>query len=353
MSAPWVERRFLVLPARRRLVFPGLIFGLFVAVVTGLVFGIYPIAPTHILAALARPLHLTVPWQAGANERVVVLALRLPRVLLGVVTGAGLAVCGAALQAMFRNPLADPALVGVSSGAAVGAIGVMVFAGLGAAAFSVPLGAFVGGLLVTFLIYRVARFQGNTLVGTMLLAGIAVNAVAGAVIGILAYVAGAQTLRQLTFWLFGSLGKAGWTQVLVVLPLILIPAALIFRRANDLNILLLGEAEAGHLGVAVEPLKRQLILWVALAVGGAVAVSGIIGFVGLVVPHLVRLTLGPNHRRLLPASALLGATLLVGADTLSRTVAAPAELPIGILTALAGGPFFLWLLFRHRGRDLW
>lgn len=326
---------------------------LLAAIMLGLACGAYPVSPAHVLASLAQPLHLSLPWQAGPDEQAIVLDLRLPRVVLGVVVGAGLSVSGAAMQAMFRNPLADPALVGVSSGAAVGAIAVMVLAGAAATAFTAPLAAFMGGICATFFIYRLARYRGYTRVGIMLLAGVAVNAIAGAVIGLLAYRASDEALRNLTFWLFGSLGKAGWRQVAVALPLILVPVAWIPRRAGALNALLLGEAEAGHLGVSVEALKRSLILWVSLAVGASVAVAGIIGFVGLVVPHLVRLLLGPDHRRLLPASALLGAVLLVGADTLSRTLAAPAEVPIGILTALAGGPFFLVLLLRARGYEPW
>ena len=291
------------------------------------------------------------------QHEAVIVSIRLPRTLLGLLVGAGLAVAGAAMQGLFRNPLADPSLIGVSAGAALAAVSVIVLGGHGLAfltqalgPFSLPIAAFAGGLLTTLLVYRLASRDGRTSVTTLLLAGIAINALAGAGTGLLTYLADDQQLRTLTFWSMGSLGGATWpavgsTALLIAVPLLALPLL-----ARTLNALLLGEAEAGHLGVAVQRMQPLIVALAALAVGAAVAVSGIIGFVGLVVPHLLRLALGPDHRLLLPGAALLGGSLLLLADLLARTLVTPAELPIGILTALIGGPFFLALLLRWQRR---
>lgn len=313
------------------------------------------IPPGEVLRALLHGAGL--PVSAPAPEHAaVVLEIRLPRTLLGLLVGAALALAGAAMQGLFRNPLADPSLVGVSAGAALAAVAVIVLGGHGLSiltdalgAFSVPLAAFAGGLLTTVVVYRLASRDGQTSVATLLLAGIAVNALCGAGTGLLTYLADDQQLRTLTFWSMGSLSGAGWSQlgsaaVLIALPLLALPLL-----ARTLNALLLGEAEAGHLGIAVQPMQRLIVLLAALAVGAAVAVSGIIGFVGLVVPHVLRLAFGPDHRTLLPGAALLGGSLLLLADLLARILVTPAELPIGILTALLGGPFFLALLMHRRG----
>lgn len=337
--------------SRTRLVLVGAA-ALLLAAAAALSTGAYPVSPAGVAAALAGGLHLALPWPASPDAALVVLDLRLPRLLLAALVGGGLAITGAVMQALFRNPLADPALVGVSGGAALAAAAVLVLA-TAAPPWALPLAAFAGGLAVTWVIYRLAHHQGRTLPATLLLAGIAINAMAGAGIGLMAYLADAQALRGLTFWLLGSLGRADWTALEVVAPLVLICLALLMREADALDLLSLGEAEARHLGVDVERMKRRLVVLVALIVGASVAVSGIIGFIGLMVPHLVRLVVGPDHRRLLPGSALFGAVLLIAADTVARGAAAPAELPVGILTALLGGPFFLWLLLRHRGRVLW
>jgi iron complex transport system permease protein len=313
------------------------------------------IPPGEVLRALgwAAGLPVTPP---APEHAAVILEIRLPRTLLGLLVGAALALAGAAMQGLFRNPLADPGLIGVSAGAALAAVSVIVLGSHGLAfltgalgSFSLPLAAFAGGLVTTIVVYRLASRDGQTSVATLLLAGIAVNALCGAATGLLTYVADDQQLRTLTFWSMGSLGGAGWSQVgsaalLIALPLLALPLL-----ARTLNALLLGEAEAGHLGIAVQAMQRVIVLLAALAVGAAVAVSGIIGFVGLVVPHLLRLALGPDHRTLLPGAALLGGSLLLLADLLARTLVTPAELPIGILTALLGGPFFLALLMHRRG----
>ncbi|MGE5145494.1 MAG: FecCD family ABC transporter permease, partial [Candidatus Eiseniibacteriota bacterium] len=261
---------------------------------------------------------------------------------------------GAALQGLFRNPLAEPALIGVSGGAALGAVVTIV---LGAPAIAViglaptlalPAMAFAGGLIATILVYRFASVGGRTVVATMLLAGIAVQAVAGAGIGLMIFLSNDEQLRTLNFWLLGSLASTTWEALLPTVPFLLAAIILLPLMARPLNGFLLGEREAGHLGIDVEAFKRRIVVLVALSVGAAVATSGVIFFVGLVVPHLLRLVVGADHRVILPGSALLGAILLLGADIVARLLVVPAELPIGIVTSLIGGPFFLWLLRRSQ-----
>jgi iron complex transport system permease protein len=280
--------------------------------------------------------------------------IRLPRTLLGLATGGVLALSGVAMQGLFRNPLADPGLVGVSSGAALGAafaiVGGAVMGGLPEAfgPYVLSLCAFLGGLGVTALVYRLGRRNGQTHVATMLLAGIALTALSASAVGLFTYLADDATLRTLTFWNLGSLNGASYARLW---PLLLVCAGVVAwlpRRARVLNALLLGESEAAHLGIDVERLKRELVFCTALGVGAAVAAAGMIGFVGLVVPHLVRLIAGPDHRILLPASVLAGGSLLLLADLVARLALAPAELPIGIVTAFIGAPFFLYLLVRGR-----
>jgi iron complex transport system permease protein len=296
--------------------------------------------------------------EAGLSHRdaIIIYDIRLPRVLLGMLVGAALAVSGALMQGLFRNPLADPAIVGVSAGASLGAVSVIV---LGATVlapvtaflgiFALPLAAFAGALVVTLVLYRISTRRGQTSVATMLLAGIAVGAMAMAFTGFLIFIADDRQLRELTFWTLGSLAGSTWTKFWAAAPIILAAFGLSPFLARGLNALALGEAAAGHLGIAVERLKGGAIVAVAAAAGASVAVSGGIAFVGIIVPHLLRLAIGPDHRYLLPASALLGASLLLVADAVSRTIVAPAELPIGIVTAAVGAPFFLWLLLRKRG----
>ena len=305
------------------------------------------------LKAALRLLGLAQPGSDLAQAELILGQIRLPRTLLGLLVGAVLALCGVAMQGLFRNPLADPGLIGVSSGAALGAsiaiVGGVALGGLpeAFAPYLLSLFAFLGGLGVTALVYRLGRRDGETHVATMLLAGIALTALAGAAIGLFTYLADDATLRTLTFWNLGSLNGASYARLW---PLLLVTAAVALwlpRRAKALNALLLGESEARHLGFAVERIKAELVFCTALGVGAAVA-AAMIGFIGLVVPHLVRLLVGPDHRVLLPASALAGASLLLLADLAARLVLAPAELPIGIVTALIGAPFFLYLLLRGR-----
>jgi len=335
------------LHARRPLALGGLAAVLLATALWGLVTGPMDIAAGDVLGALARRL----AGHALQGDDAVILALRMPRVLLAMLVGAALGCGGTAMQGLFRNPLADPGLIGVSAGAALGAVCVIVLGGsVLAGSFAVAMAAFVGGLLATCLVYALGRRRAG--VATLLLAGVAINAIAMAGVGLLTYLASENQLRDLTFWSLGSLGGATWARLAVVAPLMLLPLLLLPRMAHALNALLLGEHEAALLGFRPRRLQPLLIGLVALAISAAVAMTGVIGFVGMVVPHLLRMLWGPDHRLLLPASALGGAALLVAADTLARTVVAPAELPIGVLTALVGGPFFLWLLLRSRATGM-
>ncbi len=285
----------------------------------------------------------------------ILLEIRIPRLLLAMMVGAALAVSGVLMQGIFRNGLADPTLIGVSSGASLGAATMIIAknALVGSSAsgpWLVAVAAFFGGLAATALVYRLSLRQNESMVTTMLLAGIAINAIASAGVGLLVSVATDEELRDLTFWTLGSVSGATWMSVTVVLPFVMTLIVAAPWLAASLDGLLLGEAEAAHIGISVERVKRIAITLAAAAVGAAVAVSGLIFFVGLVVPHVVRLSVGPNHGRLLPGAGFLGAALMVFSDVVARSIIAPAELPIGIITAFLGAPFFLALLSRsNRG----
>lgn len=325
------------------------------AILLGIGDGALPISIPQIFAIFAHKIGLNLNVPFDPQQESVLWAIRLPRVILGVLVGASLAISGTLLQGLFRNPLAEPGLLGVSSGAALFAVAAIV---LGETIFgdvftvykfyALPVAAFVGGTLTILIVYQIGKNKGNIDASTILLAGIAVNALAGAAIGFLVFLADDAQLRSITFWNLGSLGAATWANLVLVAPLVLLPLFWLKNLSRQLNALLLGDAEAGHLGIDVENLKRKIVVIVGLTVGASVSVTGIIGFVGLVVPHLLRLTIGADHRNLLPASALFGAALLLGADWLSRTLAAPAELPIGVITAALGAPFFLWLLLKRK-----
>lgn len=277
--------------------------------------------------------------------RNVLLDIRLPRVLFALLAGAALAVSGAVMQALFRNPLAEPGLVGISAGGSLGAVGAIVLTNGGF--WVLAPSAFVGSLLATMLAYMLGRrFPG---VAGLLLAGIAINAVAGSIIGIFTFIATDTQLRDLTFWSMGSLAAADWKLLSYLAPWLVIVGAWILFQWRALNALLLGEREAQHLGYALKSIRRRLVVGTALIVGPLVAVTGGIAFVGLVVPHLIRLTFGADHRWLLPGSVVAGGLGLTLADWVSRIAVIPAELPIGLVTSLIGGPFFLWLLARRKG----
>lgn len=304
--------------------------------------------------AFSIPLSALLSATLNEQQQAVLFSIRLPRILLTLCVGAALAVAGAAMQGLFRNPLADPGLIGISSGAAFAVALTIVLMGdvfQGVLGFySLSIAAFIGGGLSCLLIFHFAKLTGTFSVTYMLLAGIAINALAGAGTGFLTYLSNDEQLRSLTFWTMGSLSGALWPAIIVTATIILPATFLLIRSAQALNIMLLGEEEARHLGVDSEKLKRIVIICTALSVGAAVAVSGIIGFVGLVVPHLIRLMVGADHRLLIPASAILGGALLLVADTAARTIVAPSEMPVGILTSLIGGPFFLWLLIKQYGK---
>ncbi len=289
---------------------------------------------------------------------IILEAVRLPRTAMGLLIGAALGVSGAMMQGLFRNPLADPGIVGVSSGAALAAVIAIVLgptllsplAALFGTLF-LPLMAFLGGLGNTVLLYVIATRDGRTSTTALILSGIAIAALTGAATGLLIFMADDRALRDITFWSLGSLSGANTTKILSILPFVAFMLAIIPFVARGLDALILGDAAAFHMGVPVQRLKRLTILAVAAACGATVAAAGAIGFVGIVVPHLLRLAIGPSHRFLLPASALGGAALLLLADTAARTIAAPAELPIGIITAILGAPVFLMLLLGRNGRQ--
>ncbi len=316
-----------------------LLIFLFLALLISVSFGAYSI---NWLKLFSR--------NAQSYEYTVLMSIRLPRVLLACFVGAGLAVSGAVLQGLFRNPLADPALIGVSAGAALGVAISIVILGINSGLLGIyifSISGFLGGLIASFLIFEFAKKSEQKLFMTnILLAGIAMNAIAGAMTGLLLFLSNDQQLRSLVFWTMGGLGGALWSQVLICGIIVLPLTYLMMRKGHLINIFMLGDEQAQFLGVETKKLKRHLLLFAALNIGLCVSVSGIIGFVGLIVPHLVRLILGADHRILIPVSALLGAILLCFADLFSRIIIQPSELPIGIVTSLIGGPFFIWLLIQ-------
>ncbi|BCL69111.1 hemin ABC transporter permease [Vibrio nigripulchritudo] len=289
--------------------------------------------------------------------KIVINEIRLPRTLMCIIIGAILALCGAVMQGLFRNPLAEPGIIGVSAGAMLGAaIAMVLFASwLEEAAtiislFAVPIFAFIGGLIATMIVYRLGTSKFGTSVTIMLLAGIAISALSGAGIGYLNFAADDQALRDLSLWSMGSLAGATWSGIGLGSITLLLLYITFRREAMPLNALLLGEPEAAHMGVNVQSFKRRLIVLSAIGVGVAVSLTGVIGFIGLIVPHLIRMLVGPDHRGLLPLSALFGALILTGSDMIARVAVAPAELPVGIVTALIGTPFFLLILIQQRGK---
>ncbi|MBE4463570.1 iron ABC transporter permease [Vibrio parahaemolyticus] len=297
--------------------------------------------------------------ELAPHIQLVINEIRLPRTILCMFIGAILAICGVVMQGLFRNPLAEPGIIGVSAGAALGgAFAIVVFAEFSQNhpqlmnLAALPLFAFLGGALTTVLVYWLGTNKFGTSVTIMLLAGVAISALSGAAIGFLNFSADDQMLRDLTLWSMGSLAGANWAGIGLSSVTLVVLLFWFHKKAMSLNALLLGESEARHLGVPVQKLKRQLILLSAVGVGVTVSICGAIGFIGLVIPHLGRMLAGPDHRILLPISALLGALLLTCADMIARVLLAPAELPVGIVTALIGAPFFIYLLFQQRGKIL-
>ena len=334
------------------------------ALLAGLLLGPVTIPFSAIADSFLQP-GLKTELSGELQRQLLILSqIRLPRMLLAALVGAGLAICGAAMQGLFRNPLADPSLIGVSAGASAGASFVIVFAGGGflvghgneaLGLTMMAAGAFSGGFIAVLVVYHLATsasgpLNSGTSVATMLLAGIAISALAGACNSALSFVADNEMLRRISLWQMGRLDGANWPRVTMAALVLVVIVVGLLGQSKALNALLLGESEARFLGIDVEQLKRRVVLLTALGIGVSVAVAGAIVFVGLVVPHIVRLLIGPDHRFLLPGSALLGALLLVLADALSRVIVAPAELPVGIVTALLGVPFFFSLLLRQRTR---
>ncbi|MFF3940240.1 FecCD family ABC transporter permease [Streptomyces phaeofaciens] len=332
------------------LITAGLVAALLVLVPVAGALGAYPIPVGDVWASLQ---HRTGLGGTGLDRvaESVLWNVRFPRIVLALLVGASLGCAGALMQGVFGNPLAEPGVIGISAGAAVGAVASIAFGITFLGTWTVPAFAFLAGLATVLLVYALSRSGGRSEVVTLILTGIAVNAFAGALIGLFLFFADAAAIQQITFWQLGSLSQATWPKVLAVLPCAATGLALAPLYSRRLDLLALGERPARHLGVEVERLRIVLILVIALLTAAAVSVSGIISFVGLVVPHLLRMAAGPGHRFLVPGSALLGALVLLAADLAARTVAVPAELPLGVLTALLGSPFFFWLLRRTRRRQ--
>ncbi|MDA9116823.1 iron ABC transporter permease [Pontimonas sp.] len=321
------------------------------AVIVSAITGQLAISPSDVVGSLLKWMGIANSW--APTDPVIESTLqvvRFPRIVMALAVGAALAVAGALMQAVFGNPLAEPGVVGVSSGAALGASTAIVF-GISASGGGVALLAFLGGLGATLLVYAVARAGGRTEVVTLLLTGIAINAFAQAGLAFVLFLADTASREQIVFWQLGSLAGSLWSEVVVVLPVLVIGTVLALMMSRQLDLLALGERNARHLGVDVERLRIVAIVLVALLTGVAVAFAGIIAFVGLVVPHIIRMALGPAHRGLLLASAVGGGALLAVADLLTRTLVSGADLPIGMLTALVGGPFFFGLLYQQRRRS--
>lgn len=322
-----------------------LVAGLLVAAGTGQL----SLAPTEVLGSVLSRLGVDTGWVAEHPQAEPALwTVRFPRVVMAVLVGAALATAGALMQGVFGNPLAEPGIAGVSAGAALGACAAIALGWVFLGSWTTAALAFLGGLVAAGVVYALSRSHGRTEVVTLILTGVAVNAVAGAGIAFLTFVGDTQAREQIVFWQLGSLNGTRWAHVAVVVLPVLVGVALSCAMARRLDLLTLGERSARHLGVDVERLRMAAITVVALLTAAAVAFAGIISFVGLVVPHLIRMAVGPGHRFLIPASALGGAVLLLVADLVARTAVPYADLPIGMLTALVGGPFFLWLILRTR-----
>lgn len=345
------------MPSRRPaavLVYSVLIAGVLVVALLATTVGAAGIPLPRLAAALGFNIGHADPSML-ARDQLVLWSIRIPRIAVAGMIGGLLALSGAIMQGLFRNPLADPALVGVSSGGALAAATAIVIADSAwGASFQflqlelLPVAAFAGSLLTTTLLYKIASREGRTSVAIFLLAGLAIAAIANAGIGLLVFVADDRQLRDITFWLLGSMSGATWPKAALVAPVVVVALIAIPFIARGLDVLVLGEAEAFHTGVDVERLKKISIVLISAMTGIAVSICGVVGFVGIVVPHLLRMVIGPGHRMLLPASVCLGAILMIGADTIARTLAAPAEVPIGVLTATLGAPFFLFILLRQR-----
>lgn len=341
-----------------RLLYVLLTIGLFVAILLSLALGSMSIPVNDVILILLKKTGFNIDESAISPQYdAVINIIRMPRMVLGLLVGAALGITGAAIQGIFRNPLAEPGLIGISAGASLMAVIVIAvevsilgllrnLLGYYILAFS----AFVGAGIAAFLVYQISKNNGKPNISTMLLAGIAINALAGALTGLITYMADEQELRNITFWMLGSLGGATWETVLCLIPFVVIPLIFLPMQGKQLNAFALGEIQAGHIGFNSNKVKRRVIILSTMAVGASVATSGIISFVGLLVPHTIRLIAGVNNKLVLPLSALAGAFILTLADIISRTVIAPIELPIGVITALLGTPVFLYILIKEKNK---
>ena len=348
-SAPAVDRSARPRIRRPRTFLIGLAALVVVVAVYSAISGQTPITPAEVFGSLMHRIGLDIgPLPAHPQGENTLWVARFPRIVLGLLVGAALGCAGALMQGVFGNPLAEPGVIGISSGAAVGACSVIVFGGTLVSGTWVAAAAFAGGLITTLLVYALARANGRTEVVTLVLTGVAVNAFTAGVLAFLVYVAEPAAREQIVFWQLGSLNGATWRTVSIVAPMVVAGLLGAFLLRRKLDLLALGERAARHLGVDVERLRQIAIVIVALLTSAGVAFTGIIAFVGLIVPHVVRMVTGPSHRFLIPGSALGGALILLIADLVARTAVVHAELPLGMLTSLVGGPFFFWLLRRTR-----
>jgi iron complex transport system permease protein len=307
--------------------------------------------PTILHIILDKTLNMGWLTDIAKNEEMIIWNIRLPRVLLAFCIGASLALAGAAFQGLLRNPLADPYTIGVSTGASLGAVLVLFFqvsiVGLGS--FTLPVVAILFGLISLLIVFGLVRLSSKSLaIETIILAGIIVSAFIGALVSLIISLSDRESMTQIIYWLYGSVGMRGWSHIQLILPFMLIGSFILIYHYRELNALALGEDAADHIGVDVKKGKTFVLIGASLLTGAAVAVSGSIGFVGLVIPHFVRLVTGPNHRHVLPLSMLVGGAFLILADLMARTIIAPKELPIGVITALIGAPVFALLLIRER-----
>ena len=330
---------------------------LIIVSITSLIYGPVDLSIKNIFDIIISKLNITssnddLPF--NNIQETVVWNIRLPRLLLGIIVGLALGSSGAVLQGLFRNPLVDPGFIGVSSGAAVGAMLAIMFSSFFFNLFKIssflllPVLSMLGAFIVTIIIYKLSKVESKTNIMAMLLSGIAINAFAGAIIGILVSISSDAQLRSFTFWTLGGLDRGNWDIIGLSYLLILGCFVIVFLIRDKLDIFMLGDAEAYHLGIDVERLKKLIILISSLMVGITVSFCGMIGFIGLVTPHLVRLTIGPIHKYLIPCSAILGSIILVLADLISKTIIAPAQLPVGVITSSIGAPIFIWLIYNQR-----
>lgn len=334
---------------KRFLLFLILILALFFTVILALMIGPVNIPPLTVLEILFNISPGT--WPPGYQA--IILEIRLPRIILAILVGSALAAAGTVMQAMFRNPMASPYVLGISSGAAFGAslafvLGINLLVGIS----FVTILAFLFSIITIYIVYNIARKGESSSIETLLLTGIAISALFSALVSLLMYIAG-EKLSTIWFWLMGGLWASNWNKVLFTFPIIFIGISILFYFSRQLNLLLMGEETAVNLGLDAEKFKKILLILASLITAAAVSVCGIIGFLGLIIPHIMRIILGPEHRTLLPASCLTGAIFLIGVDSLARTLIAPVEIPVGIITTLVGVPFFLYLLKKRKKVTGW